>query len=207
MLRRSLPVAFVLITALFVPRPVPAQPPAEIRLRLTRDTVLSGVTCGPTGRSYAVLFADGALNECPIARDSVIAGHALPRETWILLDRSRTLVSAWLARDTELQAIPCKGKGYKTWHTRFHRDGQLAGCFLSRDATLDGVPCRAAAFLTELSGSTQVALHPGGRLQSCRVARAVTRDGVTIARGERITLSATGAVVRGAVARGSAAPR
>lgn len=183
--------------AIAVPTRAQTPPPTEIRVRLSKDTVIAGVRCGPTGRAYAVLFADGALNECPLAADTVIAGHAVPRGTWILLDPARTLRSGWLPRDTDLQGIPCKGNGYKSWHVRFRPDGRLQDCFLSREATIDGVPCKSASFLTELTGSTQVSVHPNGRLWSCRVARDVARNGITVPRGERITLTDAGAIVTG----------
>lgn len=172
-----------------------AQESPSVRLRLMRDTVLAGVRCAATGRAYAVLHPNGALDECPLASDSVMAGHLLPRLTWIRLRQDATLGGAWLPRDTELQGIPCKGAGYKGWSVRFHPGGRLAVCFLSREATIDGIPCRAGAFLTELSGTTQVALHPNGRLQGCRLAGDITRGGVTIRSGRRITLSPDGALV------------
>ena len=78
---------------------------------------------------------------------------------------------AWLPRDVLLQGIPCKGTGYKGWAMRYHPGGRLALCYLSRETTIDGVRCRAGAFLTELSGSTQVTLHPNGRLVRCRPRR------------------------------------
>lgn len=168
---------------------------AQTRIRLTRDTMLDGVRCAPTGRAYAVLHANGTLDECPLQMDSVIAGHPLPRLTWIRLHPDRTLYDVWLPRDATLQGIPCKGGGYKAWSVRFHPGGRLALCYLARDATIDGVPCRAASFVTELSGSTQVGLHENGRLRSCRLSRSVTRDGLTLKRGARITLTPDGRAV------------
>jgi hypothetical protein len=57
----------------------PAQRSAGTRLRLRRDTVLAGVHCAPTDRAYAVLHPSGALDECPLANDSAMAGHRLPQ--------------------------------------------------------------------------------------------------------------------------------
>jgi hypothetical protein len=158
--------------------------------------VVAGVRCAATGKAYAELYSNGGLLECPIAADSVIAGHALPRGTWIWLHEDRGLNGVWLLRDTELQGLPCKGAGYKGWAVRFHADGKLSLCYLSREATIDGVPCRAGKFTTELSGSTQVQLHPNGRLRTCRLADAVTRNGATLRRGDRIVFSAAGEIVR-----------
>jgi hypothetical protein len=169
-----------------------AQDAPVTRIRISRDTVVTGVRCASTGKAYAELYANGGLVECPIAADTVIAGHALPRGTWIRLHEDRGLDGAWLPRDTELQGLPCKGTGYKGWAVRFHADGRLSLCYLSREATIDGIPCRAGKFTTELTGSTQVQLHPNGRLRACRLADAVTRRGVTLRRGVRIVLSPTG---------------
>jgi hypothetical protein len=184
-------VCFLALCAQLVAQDAPVR-----RLRLSRDTVLAGVSCAATGRAYAELYANGGLIECPVAADTTIAGHTFARGTWIRLHQDRGLDGAWLVRDTELQGLPCKGTGYKGWSVRFHADGRLALCSLSRDATIEGVPCRAGAFLTELSGSTQVQLHPNGRLRSCRLAREFTRNGVTKKRGQRIVLNETGELIK-----------
>ena len=137
------------------------------RIRLSRDTVLAGVRCASTGRTYAELYSNGGLVECPLVADSVIEGHALPKGTW-----------------------------YKGWAVRFHAGGALALCYLSREATIDGVVCHAGWFVRELSGSSHVTLHPSGRLKSCRLAASVTRDGVSLKRGTRIQLTDRGGLVR-----------
>lgn len=164
------------------------------RIRLRSDTVIAGVRCAPTGRAYAVIHPNGALDECPLAIDTTIAGHALPAGTWLRLTEQRVLDGVWLPDDTQLQGLPCKGTGYKGWSVRFHPSGRLSLCYLSHEATIDGIRCRGAAFTTELTGSTQVNLHPNGRLQSCRLATAVTRDKVTFKRGARIWLTDDGRV-------------
>lgn len=169
-----------------------AQQPAPYRFKLTKDSVIAGITCGPTGRAYVVLHDSGKVDECPVAADTTIDGHYLPRGTWLRLHPDDRLDGAWLSRDTELAGLPCKGTGYKGWSVRFHPGGALSLCYLSREAIVDGVPCRGAAFRTELTGSTQVNLHPDGTLHSCRLARDFTRDGVTWKRGKRITIPAPG---------------
>lgn len=166
------------------------------RIRLSRDTVVAGVSCAATGRLYAELYGNGGLVECPLAADSVIERHAFPKGTWIRLHQDRGLDGAWLPRDTELQGLPCKGTGYKGWAVRFHAGGALALCYLSREAVVDGVSCMSGSFAREFGGSTQVALHPNGRLKGCRLAAPVTRDGAALKRGARINLTETGAVMR-----------
>lgn len=140
----------------------------SVRLQLVADTVIAGVRCGPTGRAFAVIHANGSLDECPLAADTVIEGHALPRGTWLRLLSDRTLDGAWLPHDVTLQGIPCKGTGYKGWSVRFHPTGALKLCFLSRDAEIGGVRCRRGTFFAELSGSTAVSLDARGRLLRCR---------------------------------------
>jgi hypothetical protein len=163
-----------------------AQPPANVRFRVSSDTVIAGVSCAPTGRASASLHANGTLVECPVPRDTVIAGHLLPAGTWPRFTNARMLEGAWLPHDHTLQGLTCKGTGYKGWSVRFHADGSLALCYLAHAQVIDGVPCHGAAFLRELTGSTYVALHANGRLRSCRLSRSITLDSVRISKGQRI---------------------
>ncbi len=184
-----------LVQALVPTASFTAQSSQAARVRLVNDTVIAGVHCAPTGRAYAVIHVNGSLDECPVANDTVIAGHALPRLTWLRLLDDRTLDGAWLPEDTELQGVQCKGSGYKGWSVRFYHTGQLSSCYPAIEQTIDGVPCRGAAFLTELTGPTQIALHADGRLRSCRLARSIERDGVKYKGGRRITLTPEGRVL------------
>lgn len=179
----SLPFVSILVA---LPTATRAQDPAGTRIKFLKDTLIGTVHCAPTGKAYAVIHPNGIIDECPLARDTVIDGHALPRGTWIQLNPDAMLVSAWLPRDTELQGVPCKGSGYKGWSVRFHADGQLALCFLSRDADIDGVPCLGGTFWRELRGSTGVSLQANGRLRSCRLSRSATVDGKPYPKGARI---------------------
>jgi hypothetical protein len=174
--------------------PLRAQTERGARIRLRADTVIDGVRCAPTGRAYAVLHANGALDECPLAIDTIIAGHALPRGTWLRLTEARGLDGAWLPANTTVQGVPCKGTGYKGWSVRFHADGALSLCYLSRAWTVDGIACRAAAFTTELTGSTQVQLDPDGHLHSCRLNADVVRGGVRFKRGQRVERAPDGSL-------------
>jgi hypothetical protein len=123
-----------------------AQPAPSARIRLAHDTVLAGVSCAATGRAFAVLHANGRLDECPVLRDTIIAGNALPAGTWIRLAEAGVLDGAWLPRDVELHGVPCKGTGYKDWSVRFHPNGMLASCYPSRRVVIEGVPCVDAWF-------------------------------------------------------------
>lgn len=161
---------------------------ASQRIRLRVDTTISGVRCGPTGRAYAVIHPNGRLDECPLAGDTTVAGHSLPRGTWIRLTTEGSLRSVWLAKPLALQGVPCRGEGYKGWAVDFHPSGALALCYLDRAAVIDGVPCAAASFLTELSGNSAVALREDRRLRSCRLSRDHDSDGVRHRKGTRITV-------------------
>lgn len=161
---------------------------ASQRVRLRADTTISGVRCGPTGRAYAVVHSNGQLDECPIAGDTTIAGHLLPRGTWLRLTDDGTLTSAWLPTPRMLQGIPCRGEGYKSWAVNFHANGALALCYLDRAAIIDGVPCASASFLTELTGNSAVSLRDDRRLRSCRLSRDHDRDGTRHKKGTRITV-------------------
>lgn len=174
------------ITPLLLAGTVHAQPVQSVRLRLAHDTVLAGVSCAATGHASAVLHANGRLDECPVLRDTVMAGNALPAGTWIRLTEAGVLDGAWLPRDVELHGVPCKGTGYKDWSVRFHPNGMLASCYPSRRVVIEGVPCVDAWFWRELTGQTSIALHTNGRLRSCRLSRAADVDGVSYRKGARV---------------------
>jgi hypothetical protein len=168
--------------------PLHAQAADGVRIRLGQDTVVAGVRCGPTGRAYAVVYANGRLDECPVAMDTTIAGHRFPRTTWIRLTEDGVLKSVWLPTSRDVQGLPCKGTGFKGWAVTFHKSGALSLCFLNEVATIDGVPCAAASFLKELTGNSGVMLREDGTLQSCRLARDHERGGVKHKKGSRITM-------------------
>jgi hypothetical protein len=174
------------------PPRLPAQsaqpvPSAVTLLTLTRDTVIDGFPCGPTGRARAEVHGNGRLSECPVPRDTVLSGHRFPRASWPRFTDRGVLVAAWLSQDVRLQGVPCKGTGYKAWAVGFHPNGRLSLCYLSEAAVIDGVPCQAAWFWRELTGTTQLQLYPDGRLRSCRLSRAVTLNGARYKKGQRFT--------------------
>jgi hypothetical protein len=165
-----------------------AQDSVGIRFKISRDTVVAGVRCAPTGRAHAVVYPTGRLDECPIAMDTAIAGHTFARGTWIRLDEEGVLKSVWLSKPLVIQGLPCRGTGYKGWAVTFHANGALALCFLEELTTIDGVPCAAAAFLRELTGNSGVSMSDRGRLRSCRLARDFERGGTRHQKGSRITI-------------------
>jgi hypothetical protein len=169
------------LLALALATPAAAQRSHGItRAVLPRDTLIDGIPCGATGRLRAEFHAGGRLAECPLARPFALRGHAFGAGTWLGFTADGLLDYAWLARDTELQDIPCKGTGYQGWSVRFHPDGRLRLCYLARNAVIEGVPCIRGSFWIEVTsgGRSAVHLHPDGRLRQCQLSRAVTIDGV-----------------------------
>ena len=184
------------VLALAARHGLPQERTALLRIRLGKDTTISGVRCAPTGRARAAVFASGRLSSCPLASDTVIAQHPLAAGTWIDLTEDRALRSVWLSRDTELQGHPCKGTGYKGWSTEFYHSGRLRLCYPARETIIDGVPCRGASFRAELFGITQVVFHESGQLRSCSVARDLDRNGIRFRKRDRIELDVQGRAAR-----------
>lgn len=181
--------AFItLLLAAGVSAPLNAQSD-DLRIRLGSDTTIAGIRCMPTGRASAVIYPNGRLDECPIAVDTVMAGHQFPRGTWIRLSEEGVLKAVWLPEPLTVQGLPCRGTGYKGWAVTFHPNGRLSLCFLDDPAVIDGVPCAAATFLREMTGNSGVVLRDDGRLQSCRLSRDYEYNGVTYRKGKRITVS------------------
>jgi len=176
------------VLAVSVSTPLTAQPD-ELRIRLRDDTTIAGIRCMNTGRASAVVYDNGQLDECPIAMDTMMAGHQFPRGTWIRLTEDGVLRSVWLTEPLSVQGLPCRGTGYKGWAVTFHPNGRLSLCYLNDPAIVDGVPCAAATFLREMTGNSGVVMRDDGRLQSCRLSKDYDYDGVTYRKGKRITVT------------------
>lgn len=162
------------------------------RRKLVERTVVDGITCGNTGRAYAEFHASGRLSECPLAADTTIAGHRFFAGTWLRFDETGLLFAGWLSRDTELNAISCRGDGYKAWAVRFHPDGRLALCYLRTDTEIEGIPCIRGTFWNEIRGGTRTALwfDRNGKLARCQAARAFTHGGQSHKKWDVITVAA-----------------
>ena len=166
----------------------PAHAQDEVtRRRLHDPAIISGVSCDRTGRAWAEFFASGALRSCPLAGDTVIAGHSLLAGTWITLDESRRLRSAWLSKDTRLAGHLCNGTGHKGFAVTFNEDESLRTCYLARDTTINGVPCVHGSFWTEIRGGTKTVarFHPDGSLESCQLSRNAVIDGRSYRKWDR----------------------
>ena len=177
--------SILLVASVSVPRD--AQGTGQ-RIRLRHDTIVAGVSCGPTGRASAELHPNGRLDQCPISVDTVIAGHHFPRGTWIRLTERGVLKGVWLPEPQMVQGLACRGTGFQGWAVTFHENGALDLCYLDEVMTIDGVPCAAATFLTEMTGNSGVSMRADGRLNSCRLARDFEYGGVRHKKRSRFTL-------------------
>ena len=184
------------ITALALALPAHAQEPPLTKVQLRGVTVIDGVSCGPTGRASAWTFLSGVLESCPIAHDTIVAGHHITAGTWLYFNENRVLLGAWFERDTRLAGHVCKGTGYKGWSVRFHPNGSLQSCFLAGEETIQGVPCRKASFWGELTGGVQVTFHDNGSLESCSAARDIRIGSVAFEKRERVWLDRNGSVIK-----------
>lgn len=181
-LRSAFRVAAQLVLLAAIPVAAPAQKQTGEHRKLTAPTVIDGVSCDRTDGKHAEFHPSGRLLGCPLAGDTVIAGHRFPAGTWIYLTDSAALSGAWLSSDTVLDGHLCRGKGYEKWRVSFHPGGHLASCYLAANATIEGIPCIRGTVWTEIRGGIKsvVSFHDNGRLRQCQASRAFVRDGVRI---------------------------
>ena len=160
-----------------------------MRQRLSEAQVISGVPCDAT--PYAKIHPSGALESCPLARDTTIGSHALPKGTWVHLTPEGRLVRVWLPRDWTLQGEKCRGAGNEQWSVLFHESGGLALCYLADVEVIEGVPCQRGTFWGEVVRTIRkraplaTTFYPDGSLESCQAANDFVLDGVAYRKGER----------------------
>ncbi|HEX6886293.1 MAG TPA: hypothetical protein VF530_23160 [Planctomycetota bacterium] len=154
------------------------------RAYLLEETELEGLAC----RGWVWWYEDGRLDNLELAHERVVQGHAFPAGTRLFLDREGRLAHAWLARTTQIDGLPCRGK----WKidTAFHPNGHVKAFFPPEDHEIDGFLCTASVF-------HPVYLHPDGRLRQCKLARAATIGGRTFRAGAKLTLDEAGRPVDG----------
>ena len=136
---------------------------------LNEPQVIDGIPC----HKEALLFPDGRLEGCLLARDAVIAGHAFPAESWPYFDPPGVLKCVFLAHDHEVQGYLLRGKG-NDFQTCFHPNGWLRFGNLAEATVIQGVPCEKSTFgMWVLKGPSGVTFHDNGRLKGCRLSRDV----------------------------------
>jgi hypothetical protein len=157
------------------------------RLALDEPRTIDGIPC----TNEALLFPDGRLEGCLLARDAVIAGHEFPAGSWPYFDPPGVLKCVFLAHDHEVQGYLLRGDG-NDYQTCFHPNGWLRFGNL-RDATvIQGVPCGKSTFWTWiLKGPSGVYFHDNGRLKACRLSRDVNQ----LRKHQRIEIDREGNIV------------
>lgn len=85
-----------------------------------------------------------------------------------------TVKDATLARDTEIQGLPCAGGNSVVYHP----GGSLRLAWLTTRKEIGGVPCAAGI----------IYLHPDGNVFNATLAEDFTWDDVKVAAGSRVTL-------------------
>ena len=182
--------ALVLIAALTGQSVVAQDSVRVVRQRLAQPQTIGGVSCDAT--RYARIYSSGVLESCPLAHDTTIGSHALPRGTWVHLTATGRLRSVWLPRDWALQGHTCRGTGNQGWSVLFHESGGLALCFLAAAEVIDGVPCQRGTFWLEVlrtlkqSAHLATKLNPDGSLESCQAAKDFVLDGVAYEKGQLV---------------------
>ncbi len=107
---------------------------------LARDAVISGQLFQ---KDTAVYFTpESAINFCFLPRDTMIQGHLCKgrgHDYMTAFYTDGTLKTAWLARDEEIQGVPCSACVFMSNRgTDFHEDGTLQSCYLAKNATIRG---------------------------------------------------------------------
>lgn len=121
------------------------------RCKLGRDATVSGVTL--PGNSTVFFNAQGQMDMCGLPTDTMIQGHLCKAgaDAWCPeFYPDGKLRVAWLARDEEIDGVPCAsaslGKeilrlvGVRAGKpiARFYHNGRLQYAMLARDATIQG---------------------------------------------------------------------
>ena len=135
------------------------------KLKLDQPTEIDEIPC----EKEALLFPDGRLESCLLARDTIVSGHKFPAGSWPYFDPPGTLKCVFLARDYEVQGYLLRGEGHN-YQTCFHPNGWLRFGNLKEPTVIQGVPCRKSTFMVSmLKGASGVQFHANGRLKGCRL--------------------------------------
>ena len=100
-------------------------------VELDTPTEIDGIPC----KKEALLFPDGKLEGCLLARDTTVSGHLLPEGSWPYFDPPGVLKCVFLNSDFEIQEYLLRGEGHN-YQTCFHPNGRLKGCRMSRGVNL-----------------------------------------------------------------------
>jgi hypothetical protein len=139
------------------------------KLELTEPTEIDGIPC----KHEALLYPDGNLEGCRLARDANVAGHTFPEGSWPYFDPPGVLKCVFLSRDYKVQGYLLRGEGHN-YQTCFHPNGWLAFGNLREPTKIQGVPCGVSTFWKwMLKGPSGIRFHDNGRLRGCRLSKDV----------------------------------
>ena len=147
---------------------------AEFKGRLTKveldqPTEIEGIPC----MNEALMYPDGRLEGCSLARDTKVSGHMFPKGSWPYFDPPGVLKCVFLEHDYEVQGYLLRGEGIN-YQTCFHPNGWLRFGNLKEPTTIQGVPCEKSTreiWLTK--GPSGIYFHDNGRLKGCRLSQDV----------------------------------
>jgi hypothetical protein len=125
-------------------------------------------------------YRGGRLLSCMVAKETKFGELAVPAGSWIHLEEDGTPEYVFLARDTQIGNVTCRGNGPEGYTTTVYAGGKLKECWLSGDQVVQGVPCQGAAVL----GNASAAFRENGRLHSC----VLSQDYKSFRRGQRLVL-------------------
>ena len=96
---------------------------AEFKGRLTevkldQPTEIEGLLC----MNEALMYPDGRLEGCSLARDTKVSGHMFPKGSWPYFDPPGVLKCVFLEHDYEVQGYLLRGEGIN-YQTCFHTNG------------------------------------------------------------------------------------
>lgn len=134
-------------------------------LKLEEPTEIDGIPC----MNEALMYPDGRLEGCSLARDAVVAGHKFPKGSWPYFDPPGVLKCVFLEHDYKVQGYLLRGERTH-YQTCFHPNGWLSFGNLKEATVIQGVPCEKSTVDIWLrKGPSGVNFHDNGRLKSCRL--------------------------------------
>lgn len=125
---------------------------------------------GHPAKRWVHFHENGKLRGLQLSEDWTWDERQLPAGTFLWFDSDQQLENCWLARDTTIEGLPCRGGGKAS--TAFFPDGSLRAVFLAEDSRIDGTLCKASIWIP-------VQFHESGKLAGCQLAEETTVGAVT----------------------------
>lgn len=133
------------------------------KLKLEEPAEIDGIPC----MNEALMYPDGRLEGCSLARDTKVSGHMFPKGSWPYFDPPGVLKCVFLEYDYEVQGYLLRGER-TNYQTCFYPNGWLRFGNLKEATVIQGVPCEKSTFeIWTLIGPSGVKFHDNGRLKGC----------------------------------------